>query len=215
MMAGQTKWEIRINMPNESFEQLCPHCQTKYQIGPTHYGKRVRCAKCGKGFQADVGPPGVKPESPEFFDELFSQIEMPDDPQRVASDPPAVAPDTKPCPFCAEQIAIDAIKCRFCGTMLVPVYGPSDRNVIRPPESPHNPLLMAFLSGCCIGGLGQIVMGQTIKGIICLLGAMALAPLTGGVSIVITWPALGIDAYMVAKQLKAGHTVGVWEFFPT
>lgn len=215
MTVGQTKLEIRLNMPSESFEQLCPHCQTKYQIGPTQYGKRVRCAKCGKGFQADVGPPGLSPEPPEFFDELFSQIEMPDEPQRVASDPAPLAPDTRPCPFCAEQIAINAIKCRFCGSMLVPVYGPSDHNVIRPTESPQNPLLMAILSGCCIAGLGQMIMGQVAKGIVCLIVAIALAGVTGGISVVGTWPLLGIDAYMVARKLRAGHTVGVWEFFPT
>jgi predicted Zn finger-like uncharacterized protein len=39
------------------FDQRCPHCQTRYKIGPDHTGKRIRCAKCGKEFRANGGPP--------------------------------------------------------------------------------------------------------------------------------------------------------------
>lgn len=31
---------------------------------------------------------------------------------------PAVAGDTRPCPFCAETIKANAVKCRFCGSAL-------------------------------------------------------------------------------------------------
>lgn len=58
-------------------------------------------------------------------------------------------------------------------------------------------------------------MGQAAKGIVCLLGAMVLAVVTAGVSILITWPAIGIDAYMVAKKIKSGQSVGKWDFFPS
>jgi len=87
-------------------------------------------------------------------------------------------------------------------------------DAIKPKRSPHDPILMAALSGCCIAGLGQVIMGQTTKGVSCVLGAMVLAAVTGGASIIVTWPALGIDAYMVAKRLNSGRPVGKWEFFP-
>ena len=72
---------------------------------------------------------------------------------------------------------------------------------------------MAVLSGCCIAGLGQIILGQVAKGIVILLGSMVIGALTMGISILVTWPAGAVDAYMIAKKLKEGHTVGQWEFF--
>jgi len=74
---------------------------------------------------------------------------------------------------------------------------------------------MALLSGCCIAGLGQMIMGQVTKGVVLLIGAMALAGLTFGVSIFITWPLMGVDAYLVAKKLKSGQSVTEWECFPS
>lgn len=72
---------------------------------------------------------------------------------------------------------------------------------------------MGLLSGLLIAGLGQIVLGQTKKGIAILLGSMVLGALTLGLSIFITWPLGGIDAFLVAKKLKEGRSVGEWEFF--
>ena len=72
---------------------------------------------------------------------------------------------------------------------------------------------MGILSGCCIAGLGQMILGQVIKGVVILIGSMIAAVLTAGVSILVTWPLGGIDAYLVAKKLKDGRSVGQWDFF--
>lgn len=80
-------------------------------------------------------------------------------------------------------------------------------------DTPKDPVLMGVLSGCCISGLGQIILGQTIKGIVILLASMALGAVTVGLSVLVTWPVAGIDAYLIAKKLKEGKTVGPWEFF--
>ena len=84
---------------------------------------------------------------------------------------------------------------------------------IAPSNSPRDPVLMGILSGCCIAGLGQILLGQTVKGIVLLLASIAFAVLTMGMSVFVMWPAMGIDAYLIAKKLKEGNTVGQWEFF--
>jgi TM2 domain-containing membrane protein YozV len=89
---------------------------------------------------------------------------------------------------------------------------PSD-GLIAASDPPKDPVLMGILSGCLIVGLGQIILGQTAKGIAILLGSMALAVVTAGISIFITIPAAGVDAYLIAKKLKEGKAVGQWEFF--
>ena len=122
-------------------------------------------------------------------------------------------------PVLAEQIAFEAIKCRFCGSMLVPLPDANRRRdeeqLIWPKATPESPILMAILSGCVIAGAGQMVMGQVAKGCAFLLGAVVLAVLTAGISILLTWPLMGIDAYMVARKLKSGKPVSKWECFPT
>lgn len=72
---------------------------------------------------------------------------------------------------------------------------------------------MGVLSGCCICGLGQIVLGQTIKGFAILLIGVLISVGTAGLGILVIWPLGAIDAYLIAKKLKAGKMVGRWEFF--
>ena len=123
----------------------------------------------------------------------------------------------KRCPFCAEEIAVDAIKCRFCRSMLVPMQMAEEERatgLIQPGSSPKDPLLMALLSGCCLAGVGQMVLGQVTKGLVLMFGTIVLGLLTGGLSVFLTFPLLAIDAYQVARKLKAGESVSEWECFP-
>jgi hypothetical protein len=72
---------------------------------------------------------------------------------------------------------------------------------------------MALLSGLCLAGIGQMIMGQVLKGFTILFGAMILSLVTGGIAIPFIWAFGGIDAYMIAKKLNNGQSVGKWEFF--
>jgi len=72
---------------------------------------------------------------------------------------------------------------------------------------------MGFMSALVLTGVGQIILGQGAKGVAILVGSIALGAVTGGFSALVTLPLAGIDAYLIAKKLKEGKTVGQWEFF--
>ncbi len=120
------------------------------------------------------------------------------------------------CQSCGADANPAAVACVKCGvglkTRAVSPFS-AGGDPVAASDPPKDPVLMGVLSGCLIAGLGQIILGQTAKGIAILLGSMVLAVVTVGISIFITWPAGGVDAYLIAKKLKEGKTVGQWEFF--
>ena len=183
---------------------FCPRCQSRLKAPDSSAGKSLTCPKC----RALVDVPVGSPVSPE----IAAPITPPPLVQERQSQ------ETKRCPFCAETIAFEAIKCHFCGSMLVqtqPSTAYTDERLIQPSSPPVSPLLVGLLSGCCFAGLGQIVIGQATKGIVFLLGAMVLGVVTIGFSALVTFPLMGIDAYLVAKKLQSGRAVTQWECFPS
>lgn len=136
----------------------------------------------------------------------------------------------RPCPMCGESVAASAALCRFCGASFTVTPGtlpvaarpvstfaaaaePRVPGRIYPSDPPKNPALMAVMSCLCIVGLGQMTLGQTGKGLLLLFGSIGLAVVTAGLSVVVTLPLAAVDAYLIAKKLEAGNSVGEWEWF--
>jgi len=86
-------------------------------------------------------------------------------------------------------------------------------DLILPADPPRDPALMAFLSGCCMPGLGQMILGQTMKGAILSFIAVILWCITGGAALLLLLPLSAIDSYLIAEKLKNGKAVGHWGFF--
>ena len=126
------------------------------------------------------------------------------------------------CQTCGAATNPAAVVCIKCGVPLAVGSVARSRtsksssavgDAIEASDPPKDPVLMGVLSGCCIAGLGQILMGQTTKGIAIMIGSIVFSIVTMGFGILITWPAGGVDAYLIAKKLKEGKSVGQWEFF--
>lgn len=84
-----------------------------------------------------------------------------------------------------------------------------------PSDPPKDPVMMCILS-VLIVGLGQIILGQTGKGITMLVGVILFGLFTcfyGFLLAPIFWLIAGLDAYKIANKLKQGNSVGAWEFF--
>lgn len=73
---------------------------------------------------------------------------------------------TKICPFCAEPIQQQAIKCRYCGEFLDPEVGAAQQQALRGDKAPR--WAVVFLS-FLLPGLGQMVDGRFGAGIVWLL----------------------------------------------
>ena len=86
----------------------------------------------------------------------------------------------------------------------------SSTQEIQPSDPPKNAILAAILSLLLFGGVGQLYLGQTKKGIILIVATIILACV--GIGLIV--PVLGaIDAYMIADKMAKGETVGDMQWF--
>jgi TM2 domain-containing membrane protein YozV len=81
---------------------------------------------------------------------------------------------------------------------------------IHPSAPPKNPIIAAILSFLLLGGVGQIYLGQTKKGIILIVATLVLSCI--GVGLLI--PIVGaVDAYILADKLQKGESIGDMQWF--
>jgi TM2 domain-containing membrane protein YozV len=86
----------------------------------------------------------------------------------------------------------------------------SSTEQIQPSDPPKNAILAAILSLILLGGVGQIYLGQTKKGVILIVATLVLSCI--GIGVII--PVIGaVDAYMMADKLQKGETIGDMQWF--
>lgn len=71
----------------------------------------------------------------------------------------------------------------------------------------------AVLLSCLVTGLGQMYLGQVLKGVAILLAGIIIGTITAGVGGLVIWIVAMVDANKIGKKLEAGQSVGEWEFF--
>jgi TM2 domain-containing membrane protein YozV len=178
------------------------------------------------GVMTIVPPPiGVSPQpNPVPTSAYCRNCGKPVDPRAIGCMSCGLAPSNgnRFCWNCGADTNPAAVVCIRCG---VATQGGSRINtafgnafsseMVQPSNPPKDPALMCVLS-VLIVGLGQIILGQTAKGIVILVSAIAISVLTCGYGLALApvfWVISGLDAYRIAEKLKQGKSVGQWEFF--
>jgi hypothetical protein len=87
------------------------------------------------------------------------------------------------------------------------------RDCIQKVPGSHSPGLAVVLSLLFFVFAGQLYNGQYLKAVVFGLVSLVCGAMTGGVSIVITYPVGVIDAGMIAGRLNRGEPVSQWQFF--
>ena len=101
---------------------------------------------------------------------------------------------------CAERTAPQA-------SMITP-------GLVAPRNPPRSPGWMTAAS-LLWPGLGQLMCGQTVKGVILMIVSSVASFASGGASGLLLCPLGGFDAYRVAKVLASGRSLPEWSFFPS
>ena len=123
------------------------------------------------------------------------------------------------CRSCGAETNPAAVVCVKCGVstkgVVAKAGGGSSGGMVQPSDPPKDPVLMCVLS-VLIAGLGQIILGQTAKGITILLAAFLVTAVTCGWGLPISaiiMVIFAVDAYKIANKLKQGSPVGSWDCF--
>jgi uncharacterized paraquat-inducible protein A len=111
------------------------------------------------------------------------------------------------CAACGDPTYADERVCPRCGATLVS-EGRSSRTVVG--SRGTSPVAMAIIS-FIIPGLGQLLMGQTTKAIVMFFITILLV--SRGEAAALFWLLSPLDAYRLAKRLRAGKAIGRWDFF--
>ena len=99
------------------------------------------------------------------------------------------------------------------GTPPSPPPASGGGEIIYPQQPPKDPILILVLNLLVGGCVGYFMIGQKFKAIIALVLWIVGIPFTCGTLSGLVGIVAGIDGYLQAQQLQAGHPVGPWTFF--
>jgi len=115
----------------------------------------------------------------------------------------------KHCQNCGVEVNPNQELCIKCGVRLLGGAARGHHIVTPSAKSPATAAVLSFL----ILGVGQMYLGQVLKGVAMMLAGMVLASITGFIALPVLWIVYPLDAYLIGKKLISGKTVGMWECF--
>ncbi len=125
----------------------------------------------------------------------------------------AVGTQRRFCAHCGAPVTPEQAVCLKCGcataTSRSPFANLPQGLVVYRGQSVN----VAVLLSCLLPGVGQIYLGQTMKGLALLVLALVLGSATLGTLGVVVWLVALIDAHKIGTKLAAGQPVREWDFF--
>lgn len=196
-----------------SITVACSACGKTLKAPDSAAGKRAKCPQCSATvevpepiYDADefAVTAGDASGADEFAGDDFGDITEFDDIDEYAGPAITDAVDRRPCPMCGEEIAVQAIKCRFCGEVFdrtKPGSGRIDADLVKRFRREVHGLggFWVFISvACAIVVIVLIVRG--VGG-----GAAIQGPALGViVALVFLWGVIGVGTCM--KKMWALYT---------
>ena len=86
----------------------CPNCGKSGKIPDEFVGRNVKCPRCKQDFS--IAKPSLPTATPS----------LPEPSQPKANEMIETKSAVRPCPFCAEDIRVEATKCKHCGEIVDP-----------------------------------------------------------------------------------------------
>ena len=153
----------------EMIDFKCDGCNRPLRVLSKHAGRQVRCPSCKAVTTAPGGAPAPEPMPEPTFAPPPAAAPRPPAPPAQSS---AGQEGRRPCPFCAEWILAEAVKCHFCGERTDRAPDAPDRRPFNP-FSMFSPLLVissTVFSAAAFMLTWNVAAALMVGGIVCGLG---------------------------------------------